>query len=598
MKGGKLPGSGRMTKNDSRQSFFGAYSKEDWEKLVVSSLKGRPLQDLHTATYEGITLQPLYTEWEPPSSNHPSRWWSQTETWHVAQQVQGMTIDNIIDRVKEEIEKGTEVISLRDSTEEDWRSEDVKRLLSIQSSPHLFITEAKIVDQLSPFLIEHACRTNVMGVLGYDFLSQAAVYDRKVTQDHKKKWAHRLNDVSNAYPNVKSIVISTVPYHQAGANAVQELSAALAEAAWYIDYLSEEGWTVNEVVRRMHIQFATGSTFFLEVAKLRAFRALWSHFMGSYNVDMLSVSIGTESSSFNKTIQDPHVNILRSGNEAFAAALGGVNYQHVEPFNTTYEEPTGFSARIARNIQLILKKEVFLDGLMDPAGGSYYVESLTKQLSDQAWQYFLLIEDHGGIEETLVSGWLQNQIDEIWKQRQVDVATRKKTIVGTNRYAPYEKNQVTKGTKNEQDLKLNPLRKRTIGQDWEALLSKVLKKQYMGQMAAVQLVCLGSLKEYKPRADFVQGILSAAGINWTYDLQTNEPVQIICGTNQAYENQLDEILHEKTEDVKIYIAGKPAEEKLIEWQEKGLNGVIYDGMNVIQFLDELVQLLEVEVMKS
>ncbi len=375
---------------------FESYTIKQWQTLVESSLKGCSFQDLHTKTYEGLTLQPLYTQQPTTPDNHPSRWWSESNSWYVAQQVTADTISTIQKRIEEELSKGSDVIALKNTGDTSWSKDELNQLLSLQESPHIFINDERMVEKWLPLLVELKEKHQVNGVFGYDFISYEALKGQFLNEEKLSQWVTQLNEFSLAHPDVKSIVISTVPYHHSGANAVQELASALAEAAWIINHLAQKGWKVEDIVRRMHIQFATGSTFFLEIAKLRAFRALWTHFIGCYGVVDHPVSIGSESSPFNKTVQDPHVNILRSGNEAFAAALGGVNYQHVEPYNAPYENPSTLSIRIARNLQLILKEEVFLKGLSDPGGGSFYIESLTKQLSEQAWSYFLQIEEQGG----------------------------------------------------------------------------------------------------------------------------------------------------------------------------------------------------------
>ncbi|MEW9500352.1 methylmalonyl-CoA mutase family protein [Jeotgalibacillus marinus] len=573
---------------------FESYTIKQWQTLVESSLKGCSFQDLHTNTYEGLTLQPLYTQQPTTPDNHPSRWWSKSDSWYVAQQVTADTTSIIQKRVEEELSKGSDVIALKNTGDTTtWSKDELDQLLSLQESPHIFINDERMLEKWCPLLVELKENHQVKGVFGYDFISQEALKGQFLNEEKLSQWVIQLNEFSLAQPDVKSIVISTVPYHQSGANAVQELASALAEAAWIINHLTQKGWKVEEIVRRMHIQFATGSTFFLEIAKLRAFRALWTHFIGCYGVVDHPVSVGSESSPLNKTVQDPHVNILRSGNEAFAAALGGVNYQHVEPFNATYEKPLALSTRIARNLQLILKEEVFLKGLSDPGGGSFYIESLTKQLSEQAWSYFLQIEEQGGVQEALTKGWLQQEIDQIWTLRKQDSATRKTTLVGTNRYAPYEKIDIEGQDESNLSSAIPPLVRRTIGQEWEQLVAKVQHKQASHSLPVIELICLGLLKEYKPRADFIQGLLSTVGLKSkiTNQLGTS-PVQIVCGTNQAYEQSVQGLLSTKAQNQHLYLAGKPKKDQFIAWTDAGLAGTVYEGKDMILFLVDLLKQLE------
>lgn len=574
-----------MKKNEP---MFESYTFIQWQQLVESTLKGKKLNDLHTSTYEGITLKPLYTERPAVSDEHPSRWWSLTEEWHVAQQINADSPEEAVKQAEIELSKGSDVIAFKHDGNGSWSKKQLEHLFSLQKAPHLFLVNKSITEKWTPFLVGLKEQHHVQGVFGYDFISGEAVKGQVISQDGLEKWVSVLHEIAHAHPALKTIVISTVPYHHAGANAVQELAYSLAEAAWMINHLAEDGWQVEDIVSKMHIQFATGSAFFLEIAKLRAFRALWSHFIECYTVGDLPVSIGSESSPLTKTVQDPHVNLLRAGNEAFAAALGGVNYQHVEPYSSRYETPGPLAVRLARNIQLILKEETFLKGIFDPGGGSYYIESLTKQLADEAWSTFIEIEEKGGIQETLSSGLIQQNIEQVWLKRKQDNAVRKNTIVGTNRYAPLEKITMPSIQKQAFEDAITPLPIRSNGEDWEALVSDLQQKE----LPPVDVICLGQLKEYKPRLDFIQGICNTIGIK-TINRQSagSSPVQIICGKDKDYED-VEKLLQTKKSFQSFYVAGKVSDGQMEQWRNAGLHDSVYEGKNLIEFLVTIVKQLE------
>jgi methylmalonyl-CoA mutase len=184
----------------------------------------------------------------------------------------------------------------------------------------------------------------------------------------------------------------------------------------------------------------------MEIAKLRAARVLWSNILDVYGADEESkrIEVHGKTSVNNQTVYDPYVNMLRTTTEAFSAIVGGVDSLHTNPFNESYSVPGDFARRIARNTQIILNEESHLSELIDPAGGSYYVESLTREVADAAWNEFRKIEKMGGIIEALKSGYVQNQIESVVAARVKDIKKQKKVIVGTNMYAdPKEKKPET-----------------------------------------------------------------------------------------------------------------------------------------------------------
>jgi methylmalonyl-CoA mutase len=243
-------------------------------------------------------------------------------------------------------------------------------------------------------------------------------------------------------PKLKTIGVSGYPYSLAGSNAVQELAYVMASAVEYLNQLTNRGISVNEAANNMRFTFSIGSFYFMEIAKLRAARVLWSNILDVFGADdeAKKIEIHGKTSLNNQTMYDPYVNMLRTTTEAFSAIVGGVDSLHTNPFNESFAVPDEFARRIARNTQIILDEESHLSELIDPAGGSYYVESLTQEVADAAWNEFKKIEDMGGIIEALKSGYIQNKIESVVASRIKDIKKRKNVIVGTNMYVdPKEK---------------------------------------------------------------------------------------------------------------------------------------------------------------
>ena len=238
-------------------------------------------------------------------------------------------------------------------------------------------------------------------------------------------------------PQMKTIGVSGVPYHNAGASAVQELGFVLATAVEYIDWLIKEGLTIDQIAGSMRFTFAIGSFFFMETAKLRAARMLWAKIVEAYggNKESQKMTIHGVTSFYNQTKYDPYVNMLRTTTETFSAVIGGVDSLQTNPFDETLGLPDEFSRRAARNTQIVLNEEAHLGQLIDPAGGSYYVEQLTADVAQKSWALFQEIEKLGGMSNALKNGFPQNEIEAVAEQRRKDLAKRKAVIVGTNSFA-------------------------------------------------------------------------------------------------------------------------------------------------------------------
>ncbi|MBO7199100.1 MAG: acyl-CoA mutase large subunit family protein, partial [Alistipes sp.] len=200
------------------------------------------------------------------------------------------------------------------------------------------------------------------------------------------------------YKRVKVVNVSGATFSNAGSTIVEELAFTLSAAHEYLVKLMEKGLTIDEVARKIRFTFAVTSNYFLEMAKFRAARMLWANIVKAYgpakdcSCKMVAHAV---TSTWNQTVYDPYVNMLRGTTEAMSAAIAGVHSLEVLPFDYSFEAPTEFSKRIARNAQLLLKKESHFDQVIDPAGGSYYIESLTTSIANEAWALFREIEEKG-----------------------------------------------------------------------------------------------------------------------------------------------------------------------------------------------------------
>ncbi|MES2120303.1 MAG: methylmalonyl-CoA mutase [Pseudomonadota bacterium] len=238
-------------------------------------------------------------------------------------------------------------------------------------------------------------------------------------------------------PKFNSISISGYHMHEAGATAVQELAYTLADGMEYVRVAKADGLDIDDFAPRLSFFFGIGMNLFMEVAKLRAARTLWHRIMtdlGAQKDESKRLRTHCQTSGVSLTEQDPNNNIIRTTIEALAAVLGGTQSLHTNSFDEAMALPTDFSARIARNTQLILAEESGVTAVADPLGGSYYVEALTRELEEKAWALMEEVEAHGGMTKAVAEGLPKQRIEEAAAARAAKVDTGETVIVGVNRY--------------------------------------------------------------------------------------------------------------------------------------------------------------------
>jgi methylmalonyl-CoA mutase len=238
-------------------------------------------------------------------------------------------------------------------------------------------------------------------------------------------------------PKFNSISISGYHMHEAGATAVQELAYTLADGMEYVRCAISDGLDVDDFAPRLSFFFGIGMNLFMEVAKLRAARTLWHRIMtdlGAKKDESKRLRTHCQTSGVSLTEQDPYNNIVRTTIEALAAVLGGTQSLHTNSFDEAIALPTDFSARIARNTQLILAEESGVTAVADPLGGSFYVETLTRELEEKAWALIEEVEAHGGMTKAVAEGLPKHRIEEAAAARAAKVDTGETVIVGVNRY--------------------------------------------------------------------------------------------------------------------------------------------------------------------
>ncbi|MEY4161226.1 MAG: hypothetical protein RLZZ136_1847 [Pseudomonadota bacterium] len=246
-------------------------------------------------------------------------------------------------------------------------------------------------------------------------------------------------------PKFNSISISGYHMQEAGATQVQELAFTIADGMEYVKYGVASGLDIDKFAGRLSFFFAIGMNFFMEVAKLRAARTLWHRAMtklGAQEERSKMLRTHCQTSGVSLTEQDPYNNVIRTTIEAMAAMLGGTQSLHTNALDEAIALPTDFSARIARNTQIVIQEETGMCNVVDPLGGSYYIESLTNELVDKAWEIIERVESEGGMAKAVAAGWPKSMIEEAAAARQARVDKAEDVIVGVNKYRLAEEDQL------------------------------------------------------------------------------------------------------------------------------------------------------------
>ena len=618
--------------NNSRRLTFSKKSFSDWKTNAKNSLKGKTVESLQRTTYENIILKPLYTrqnELPVPDysggsdfrrGTHPLGYI--TDEWRVAQRISYQTLEELKEKLKETLEKGQSAISFEVSEELFDTKNSLSRVLLEKYHNYPFAINAKgLHPAFLSILANIANQATVDKISGYIGADPLALFAEEgvVSEEFLRNWLRAISQANKQFPDLRTILVDTTPFHNGGANAVQELGIAVAEGVFFLDYLKESGMELEQILGKIVFQFSIGSHFFTEIAKLRAARVLWNRITGLYGAKDLhrGMIIAAETSSFTKTIHDPHVNLLRAGNEAFAACLGGVQYLHVEPFDSLTGS-SSYSERIARNTQLVLKEEAHLQRVIDPAGGSWYIESLTNELAEKAWGFFQQIEAAGGMLESLKSNWLQRKIATVFDRRNKDVQTRKQSVIGTNVYVNLDE-KIPAGLRIKSEpsfvkgiystTQIESILKRRLAEPFEEHRRKTRHLEQKGPMPSMGLICLGEIKEHKPRLDFVRGFLAAGGLRTVesqpilaleeakrFITEQKLPFFCFCGTDEQYELTGHDILNAlRTDfpDVTFYLAGLPEKEHQQQWQMEGVNDFIHVKTNCCAILSVFLNEWEV-----
>lgn len=433
-------------------SEFAPVSTEEWMAKITADLKGVPFEKkLVWKTGEGFNVNPFYraedieglkTTESLPGEFPYVRGTKKDNDWKVRQNIEVCCFKGANEKALDLLTKGVTSLGFIIKGDE-VNEENITTLLegicpaSVELNFNICNCKAeKLIGILADYFKGKGVDAEkCYGSVNYDAFKKPLVKGKE-----NSEWvegAAAVLKAGQALPNYRVLAVNAFLFNNAGAYISQELGYALAWGNELMAKLTEAGFTADEVAKKIKFNFGISSNYFMEIAKLRAARWLWAEIVAAYKPACecaCKMVAHAQTSEWNMTVYDAHVNLLRSQTEAMSAALAGVDSITVRPFDKIYQTPDDFSERIARNQQLLLKEECHLDKVVDPSAGSYYVEVLTNSLADVAWKLFLEVEEKGGFSVAVNAGEIQNAVNASNVARKKAVATRREILLGSNQY--------------------------------------------------------------------------------------------------------------------------------------------------------------------
>lgn len=593
---------------------FPATSVEAWKESLEKVLKGAPFEKkMVVKTYDGIDIQPLYTKADWNADSNPSGFPGSAPftrgTSAVGRSVDGWDIRQIHahadksvanNQILEDLERGVTSIILQfdEAARAGKNGADAPDLAG--GSGIMIYSKEDLADVLDGVLLDLAsvsleagaqgaaaasllkalwsdkgiANDKAVGAFNLDPLGTLAATGTLPTsvEDALADMAGLAKDTVANYPKVTSVKIDTSAYYGAGATETQDLAIALATGVTYLRAMVDAGLSVDQAARQITFSFSNGADIFTGIAKLRAARFLWAQVVkasgGSLEAQGMNLHATTAARALSK--RDPWVNMLRTTATCFAGAIGGADAITVLPFDYHCGVADDFARRIARNTQIILQEESALNKVIDPAGGSWFIENLSEQYVTKAWELFQDIESRGGMAAVLADGSIQSQIADVWQDRLKNIAKRKDAVTGVSEYPNISEETVIRsapdyaaliGKINKADVTIASLAQTGNGAHIDALPAHRLAegfeklrdaadayKAVNGTFPQIFSANIGAIAKHTARATFAKNFFEAGGVqivsnngfNSTDDAvsafkNSKAEVAVLCGSDDQYE---------------------------------------------------------------
>jgi len=612
---------------------FAPVTTEEWEAVIHKDLKGADYErKLVWKTMEGFNVKPYYRAEDlngleylkvfPGDFPFVRSGRKKENNWFIRQDLRVNSIDKTNKKALDILMKGIDSLGFILASSQKPAVDDVEKLMEniYATMVEVNFVCGKQAPEVFDIYLELAKKYNrelekIHGSVDFNPLAQLALTGNFYESEEADfTTCKELIEKSKHVPNFRTLAVDVSIFKNSGSSIVEELAFGLACGNEYLTRLTEAGVSIDDIAPNIKFQFGVGSNYFMEIAKIRAARLLWAKIVNVYspsNAEITRAFIHSVTSDWNKTMYDPHGNLLRTTTEAMSAIIGGTNSLTVNAFNSSFENPTEFGERIARNQQLLLKEESHFDKIVDPSSGSYYIENLTNSIAEEAWKLFLEVDELGGFVEAFKTGFVQKRINETARKRDMNIATRREILLGTNQYPNFTEFKLkefdaeifsgrTQSCENPLAETLKPYRG---AQAFELLRYKTDKYALEHSRPKAFMFTYGNLAMRRARSQFSSNFFACAGIEVvdnngfkTVDegvkaaLASKAEIVVICAADDDYPVIASEILEKIGNNTTLVIAGYP-KNSIDELKTIGFKHFIHVKSNVLETLQEFQGML-------
>jgi methylmalonyl-CoA mutase len=594
---------------------FPQTSYQEWRAKVEADLKGADFnKKLVWRTNEGFDVQPVYraediasleTTKSLPGQFPYVRGTRDNNDWLTRQNIIADSAAAANEIARDVLTKGVTSLGFKVADAADvavlLKDIDITKVeINLQCCPRNSVAVAKALVQ---YIVAAGAADSFRGSVEYNPLRRQFRHGVEgIDNAAIVAEASELLNVVKPVAGLRCLSVDSAMLGNSGAYIYQEMGYALAWGAAWMTALTDAGFCACEVATRIKFDMCVSSNFFMEIAKFRAARMLWARIVEQYKpkcADAAKMNVCASTSRFNQTIYDAHVNLLRSQTETFSAAVAGVDSIVTTPFDLPYKTPDTFSERIARNQQFLLKEESHMDKVVDPAGGSYYVETLTVSIANEAWKLFLAVEADGGFFAQAGEGKVQQAVNESCEKRHNDVARRKEILLGTNQYPNINETAAGKIEKADgctcgcaTEKGANALCGKRAATDFEELR---LATEAAARRPKVFMLTIGNLAMRLARAQFSANFFGCAGYeiidNLGFDtveagvdaaIEAKADIVVLCSSDDEYATLAPEAYKYLNGRAQFVVAGAPA--CTDELKTVGINDFVHVRCNVLDTL--------------
>ncbi len=606
---------------------FQPISTSKWMEKITTDLKGADFdRKLVKKTPEGIVIRPFYREEDikdlPYVDLLPGQYpyirgnEAKTKSADIHADICFNKIETAIQEASEFIKKGINSIGFNVYTKETPTTKDLKTLFENIDTEKISLHFAGMQNVIE--FAENLTKAlpnpkTANGSISIDIFGETllkGVEDKEKQTEKIKILTKLLKFCDKELPKFKVINIQAKHLRNAGSTASQELGFAAAIANEYLVALTEEGLTPDFIASKLMFNFGIGSDYFIEIAKLRAARLVWSKIMITWcpdNLEAAKTFFRSETIIWNKTAYDAYVNMLRTTTESMSALLGGTDSLSVMPFSTTYTSPDAFSKRIARNTQIILNEESKFNEIIDPAAGSYFIEYLTHEIAEKSWEIFKKTEELGGFNKAMEKGFIQEEVKRVTDEHDRRIALGREAILGTNQFPDGNEKMADKIDdfmyNHHKNMSTGKNKALKIYRGAEAFEEMRLKTEKSPKTPKVFLLTIGNRVMRTARATFSGNFFGCAGFeiinNIGFDTikegleaanKAKADIVVVCSSDDEYSKYVPELMSQIDEKIIPVVAGFPKAE-IENFKKLGMQYFIHIKADILNTLKEFQEKL-------